>query len=142
MNKNHSCLTWKSSRTSFNKAIEKLNLNFKIVDKCISDKHIERFTKYEYQPEKVQSQLMNLVVYDIEAFSTAVFYSICLYKLGKNSSKYDRDITQREYENFRNDCIVFKGTNCFNEILDNVSETKSQPKNYRNCYIICILSSS
>ena len=27
---------------------------------------------------------------------------------------YNRDITQREYEKRRNDCIVFKGIDCIN----------------------------
>ena len=46
----------------------------------------------------------------IETFNTikCVPYSNCIYKLSKNSGKYNRDITEREYENCLNDCIFFK----------------------------------
>ena len=40
---NHFCLVWKSIAISFNKAIEESKLNFKVVDKVISDKHVINF---------------------------------------------------------------------------------------------------
>ena len=42
--KNHFSLIWKSNSISFNKAKEKLKLNFQVVD-VISDKHVESFIK-------------------------------------------------------------------------------------------------
>ena len=41
--KNHFALIWKSNGISFNKAIEELKINFKIVDNCISKRHIKSF---------------------------------------------------------------------------------------------------
>ena len=67
---NHFCLIWKTDGVSFDKAIKELKDNFKVVDNVISDKHVESYIKYENKPEKVQSQLTNMVVYDIETFNT------------------------------------------------------------------------
>ena len=76
MYKNLFCLIWKSQGVSLNKAIEELKTNFKFVDNVISDKHVKRFIKNEYKPEEVQSQINNMIVYDIETFNTdrAVHY--------------------------------------------------------------------
>ena len=43
----HFCLIWKSNATNFNKQIEELKINFKIVDNSLSDKHVKSFSKYE-----------------------------------------------------------------------------------------------
>ena len=61
-----------------------------------------------------------MTVYDLETFNTdkAVRYANCIDRLRKVSGKYNRDITQGEYEKCRNDCIVFKGTDSVNEMLD------------------------
>ena len=40
--------------------------NFKVVDNFISDKQVKSFNYYEYDPKKVQFQLINIIVYDIE----------------------------------------------------------------------------
>ena len=45
--KNHFCLIRSSQVISFSKAIEELNLNINFGDICISDRHVERFIKYE-----------------------------------------------------------------------------------------------
>ena len=82
MHKNDFCLIWKPIGFSFNEAIEKqLKLNSKIVDSVVSDEHVESFSKYDYKPEKVQSQFTNMIVYDIETFKTikCVPYSNCNY---------------------------------------------------------------
>ena len=49
------CLIWISNDVGFNRAIEELKLNFKVIDNVISDKHVKSFVKYEYKPKKVQS---------------------------------------------------------------------------------------
>ena len=67
---NHFCLIWKSYNVIFDKAIKELRDNFRAVDNVISDKHVKSYIKYEYKPKKVQSQLTNMVDYDIETFST------------------------------------------------------------------------
>ena len=56
----------KSHRVSFDKAKEELIKNFKVVDNVISDKHAKSFIKFEYKPKKVQFQLININLYDLE----------------------------------------------------------------------------
>ena len=92
---------WKSDGISFDKAMKELKHNFKVSDNVISDKHFKSLVKYEYKPKKVQSQVTNMVVYDIEAFNIdkAVPYASCIYRLNKISGKYNQDLTQRKYEN-------------------------------------------
>ena len=48
------------------------------------------------------------------------------------SEKYNRDITQREYEKCRKDCIVFKGTDSINEMLYYVLQFKGEAKKVSN----------
>ena len=119
---NHFCLIWKSDGVSFDRAIKELKDNFRAVDNIISDKHVKSYIKYEYKLKKVQSQLTNMIVYDIETFSTikCVPYANCIYRLGKISGKYYRDITQREYQKCLIDCIVFKGLDNIDKMLDYV----------------------
>ena len=84
------CLIWKSNDISFIETIEdELKPNFKIVGNVISDKHIKSFIKYEYKPKKVQSPLINIIVYDLETFNKirAVLYCSCIYKISKISGK-------------------------------------------------------
>ena len=129
--KNHFCLIWKSDRISFNQVIEnELKPNFKVVDNVVSDKHVKGFIKNEYNPKKVKSPLTNIVVYDLENFNKirAVPYCSCIYKLSKISPKYHRDISEQKYQKCLNDCVVFKGTDCINEMLDHVSSFKGEPK--------------
>ena len=94
---NHFCLIWKSQNISFNKAIEEFKNNFKFVDSVISDKHVKRYIKYEYRLKKVQSHIINMIVYDLENFSTdkAVTYANCLYRISKISGKNNRDIRKQ-----------------------------------------------
>ena len=71
-----------------------------------------------------------MIVYVIETFNTdrVVPYANCIYRFSKVSGKYNRDITQREYEKFRKECNVFKGTNSINEMLDHVLQIKEKLK--------------
>ena len=131
---NHFCLIWKSDGVSFEKAIRELKDNFKVVDIVVSDKHVKNFIKYEYNPRKVNSPLTNIVVYDLETFNKnrAVPYCSCIYKLSKVSGKYHRDISEQEYQKCLNDCVVIKGTDCINEMLDHVLSFKGEPKKVKN----------
>ena len=131
---NHFCLIWKPDGVSFDKAITESKDNFKVVDNVISDKHVKSYIKYEYKPKKVQSQLTNMIVYDIETFSTikSVPYANCIYRLGKISGKYYRDISEKEYQKCLNDCIVFKGLDNINKMLDYVLQYKGEPKRINN----------
>ena len=66
-----------------------MKLNFNVVDNVTSDKHVKSFIKYQYKLKKVQSQLTNMIVYDIETFNTdrAVPFAIAIYRLSKLSGK-------------------------------------------------------
>ena len=132
---NHFCLIWKSDNISFNQVIEnELKLNFKVVNNVVSDKHVKGFIKYEDNPKKVKSPLTNIVVYYLETFNKirVVPYCSCIYKLSKLSGKYNRDISEQEYQKCLNDCVVFKGTDCINEMLDHVLSFKGEPKKVKN----------
>ena len=78
----------------------------------------------------VRSQLTNMVVYDIETFNTdrAVPYDNCIYGLSIFSGKYNRDISEKEYKKGLNGCIVFKGLDNINQMLDYVLQFKGEPK--------------
>ena len=67
--KNHFCSFWKSIGAVFDHAIEDLNLNFKVVDNLLSDKHVTNFVKNEYDRTKVLSPLTTIVVYDLETYN-------------------------------------------------------------------------
>ena len=124
---NHFCLIWKSNGVNFDEVIEdELKPNFKVVYNVISDTHVKSFIKYDYKPKKVQSPLTNIVVYGLETFiKTRVYpYCSCIYKLSRISGKYNRDKSEKKYQKCLNDCVVFKGTDCINAMLDHVISFK------------------
>ena len=79
-----------------------------------------------------------MIVYDIETFSTikCVPYANCIYRLSKLSGKYYRDISEKEYQKCLNDCIVFKGLDNINKMLDYVLQYKGEPKRIINKIVI------
>ena len=105
---NRFCLFRKSNDTSFEKSIKELKLNFKVIDIIISDKHGKSFLKYDYNPEKVQSPVTNIIVYHLQINNKdgAVPYCGCFYKLSKLSGIYNRDIIEKKSK-------VFKWLHCF-----------------------------
>ena len=128
-------MIWKSNGISFNQVTEdELKPNFKVVDNVISDKLVKSFVKYAYNPEKVKSPLTNIVVYDSETFTKirAVPYCSCIYNLSKISGEYHRDISEQDYQKCLNDCVVFKGTDCNNEMLYQVLSFKGETKKINN----------
>ena len=127
---NHFCLIWKSNGISLDKAVKEIKDNFKVVDNVISDKLVKSFINYEYNAKKVKSPLTNLVIYDLETFNKirAVPYCSCTYQLSKISGKYHRDISEQDDQKCLNDCIVFKGTDFVNNIVDRVLSFKGEPK--------------
>ena len=131
---NHFCLIWKSDGFSFDKAIKESKDNIKVIDNVISDKHVRSYIKYEYKPKKVQSQLTNMIVCDVETFNTikCVPYANCIYRLNKISGKYYRDISEKEYQKCLNDCTVFKALDNINRMLDYILQFKGEPKRINN----------
>ena len=61
------------------------------------------FLKYEYKPEKIESQVNNFAVYELENFYIvrALLYCVSLYRLNKIASKINRDIKLEEYRNYK-----------------------------------------
>ena len=108
--------------------------NFKLVYNVISDKDVKSLIKYEYNPKKNKSPLTNIVIYDLETFNNdrAVTYCSCIYKISKISGKYHRDKSEQEYQKCLNDCVVFKGTDCNNEMVGYVLLFKGEPKKVKN----------
>ena len=131
---NHFCILSKSDGISLDKAVKELKDNLKVVGNVMSDKHVKSFIKYEYNPKKLKSPLTNIVVFDLETFNKirAVPYCSCMYKLSKIAGKYHRKISDQEYQKCLNDCVVFKGTDCINEMLDHVLSFKGEPKKVNN----------
>ena len=84
--------------------------------------------------KKLQSQLTNMIADDIETFNTdrAAPYANCINWLSKISGNNNRVITEREYEKCRKDCIVFKGLDNSNEMLDYVLQLKGERRTLKN----------
>ena len=78
-----------------------------------------------------------MIFYDIETLSgdKVAPNKVCLYKLGKISSKYHQDITEKEYQKYLDDCVVFKGTNSIIEMLDFVFRFKGEHKKLKNEFV-------
>ena len=131
---NQFCLIWKWNIISFNKTIEKLKPNFKIVDTYISDKHVKSFVKCEYKPKKVQTPLIIMLHYDLETCNTdrAVPYCSFMFQMTKINGEYNRDMTEKVYEKCKNECFVLKGNNCINDTLDHVLTFKGKIRKINN----------
>ena len=101
-----------------------------VISNVISDTHVKSFIKYEYDPKNVQSPLTVIVVFDLETYNEdrTVPYCSCMYKLSKISGKYNQNITRKEDQNCLTDSVVFKGSDCINEMLDHISQFKGKPK--------------
>ena len=65
----------------------------------------------------------------------AVRYCNCKNTLSKTSNKNHGDLSQQENQKCLNDCVVFKGTDCINEMLDYVLSFKGEPKKIKNEFV-------
>ena len=91
---------------------------------------IKNYIKYDYKPKKVQSPLTNTFVYDLETYikDRAVPYCSFKHKLCKDSGKNNQDKTEKEYQKCLNECVVSKGSGCFNDMLDHVLSVEGEAK--------------
>ena len=55
-----------------------------------------------------------------------------MYKLSRIAAIYYRDTPQRDYGERGNDCVVFRRTDCINEMSDHVLEFKGEAKRVKN----------
>ena len=58
----------------------------------------------------------------------------CIYTLSKISGKCNRDITEREFQKCLKDCVVFEGSGCYYETLDQVLSFKGETKRVKTNY--------
>ena len=122
LNNNHFSLIWKSEGVSFNQAIKELKDNFKIVDNYITEEYVNSHFKCEFIPKKIESQLSNFILYDLEThqIDRARPYVFCFYRLSKIAGRCNRDLTPDEIEKCRKDTIAFHGVNCVEKALVSV----------------------
>ena len=82
-----------------------------------------------------------MVVYDVETFNTikCVPCANCIQRLSKISGKYYRDISEKEHQKCLKDCIIFKGSDNINKMLDYVLQFKGEPKRMNNKIVKSIL---
>ena len=59
-------------------------------------------------------------------------YASGIYKLSRIFCKFNRVISGKEYQNCLNDCVVFKGADCFNEVLDHALSFKGELEKVNN----------
>ena len=91
----HFCLIWKSEKVSFKQALKELKDNIKIVHKYISEENVNSRFKYEFTPNKIDSDLTNFIVYDLETHKTdrAKPYCVSFYRINKIAGRYNRDLS-------------------------------------------------
>ena len=133
---NHFCLIWKSEVVSFNQAIKELKDNFEIVENYITEENVNSHFKYEFKPKKIDSNLTNFNVYDLETLNTdrAKPYNMTFYRLSKIAGRYEPDPKQEELKKSINDSLAFEGDNCIGNALDFFLKFKGEErKNKKNC---------
>ena len=131
---NHLCLIWKSEGVCFKQAIKELDDNFKMVDNYITEENVTSHFKYEFTPKKIESHLINFIVYDLETYSTdrARPYNMTFYRLSKIAGRYDRDPSPDELQKSINDTIAFSGDDCINSALDYLLKLKGEERKVNN----------
>ena len=129
LNKNHFCVIWGNS---LKESVEELEANFRFIDNSVSDFNIDKYSKYEFTPKTVESQLNNICIYDIETFNRdrAVLYAIWCYPVSKLSGneKWNRDLSEEEIETCLSDVKIFAGENCISDMFKKLHDLKGQPK--------------
>ena len=120
IHKNHFCLKWKSEGISFNQAFTESKDNFKLVDNFITEENVKSHIEHKYKPKKLQSQLTNFIVFDLETLNTdrAKPYNMAFYRLSKISGRYERAPTVDELNKSKIDMIAIVGDNCVGPALD------------------------
>ena len=85
-----------------------------MVDKYITEENVKSHFECKFTPEKIDSHLTNIIVYDLETHSKdrARAYNMTFYHLSKLSGKHGRDLTPDEIERCENDTLVLDGDNC------------------------------
>ena len=76
---------WKSEGVSFIKTVEELKDNFILVDNYTTEENASCHFKYEFIPNRIESDLTNFIVYHLETHNTdrARHYCTSFYRLSK-----------------------------------------------------------
>ena len=64
------CLIWISQGVSSNKAIQQVEVNFKMIDFYLTDENVNCHFEYIYKLKIIEPQLINSFVYDLESENT------------------------------------------------------------------------
>ena len=131
---NHFCLIWKSQGVSFNQAIQELKANFRMVDNYITEENVTSHFKYEFTPKKIESQMTNFILYDLETHNTdrARPYNITFYRLSKIVGRYERYPTKEELQKSIDDTIAFSGDDCIYNAQDYLLKLKGEERKVIN----------
>ena len=131
---NHFCLLWKSQSVGFNEALEKLKAIFKMVDNFIIEENVNSRFKREFKPKEIESQLINFLVYDLEAHNTdsARPYCISFNRLSKVAANYNLGSTREEIDRGRKDTVVFEEENFIIKALRFLFKLKCEERQVKN----------
>ena len=126
--KNHFCVIWGNS---LSKAVKEVEANFKFVNTEVTQLNSQNFKEYKFDPKKIDSQVTNVCVYDIETFNRdrAVPYAIGYFLVSKMaSSKYNKDLTEKEIDSLLNNVRIFDGEDCITKMFEKLRDLKGEPK--------------
>ena len=75
-----------------------------------------------------------MIVYDSENYNRdrAIPYCSYIYKQSKFSRKQKQDQSEKHYQNCLNDCFVFRGSECIDEMLDHFLSFKREAEKVKN----------
>ena len=126
---NHFYSILKSEGGSFSKALEEVEKNFKIIDIVNSHDNVDNYFKYELKPKKIESQISNVIVYDIETYdkNKDVPNWVSLDWLGKIAEWHNRDLTNEEYKKCKTDTNFFDENDRIEKMMDWLSGFKGEP---------------
>ena len=132
------CLLWKSQSVSFSQAIQEFETNFKIVDIYITEENVNSHFIYEFIPKKIESQLNNFNVYDLQTQNTdkAKPYKMIFYRLSKTAGQNNPDLTPYEIQKCKKDTLVFEGDVCIGNALDALSKLNRETQKTINTKIV------
>ena len=106
----------------------------KIIHSYITEENVNSHFKNEFKPKKIEANLTNFIVYDLETHNTdrARTYKMIFYRLSKIAGRYERDPTQKELKNPITDILASVGDNCVGNVLDFLNKIqKRRTKSYK-----------
>ena len=89
-------------------------------DNYITENNFNSHFEYIYSPNKIECQLTNIVVYDLETHNTdrGRPYNKSFYRSSKIAAKYNRDLPPNDLDKYKQGTLVFDGDDCISYALD------------------------